>query len=88
MATDLSVPVVNTYSAMGSGDQQLADKYLHDGVHFTADGNRALFSAVQSAIIQEFPELDPDAGAAGLMQAPYWGDVNAADPVQSVLRDL
>lgn len=84
----MSVPVLNTFSVMGEGDQGLAEKYLHDGVHFTADGNRALFRAVQDVIIQEFPELDPNTGAAGYIQAPYWRDVDPINPVESVLRDI
>lgn len=85
---DVSVPVVNAFRVMGAGDQLLADKYLHDGVHFTADGNRALFIAVQEVIIQEFPELDPNTGAAGYMQAPYFGDVDPTNHVASVLRGI
>lgn len=88
MASELSVPVVDAFEAMGSGDQRLAERYLHDGVHFTAEGNRALFDTVKAVIVRVFPQLDPSSGAAIPMQAPYWGDLDPDNPTESVLRDL
>lgn len=88
VAAEVSVPVVNAFAALGSGDQVLADKYLEDGVHFTAEGNRLLFKVVQEAIIREFPELDPASERAAPRQGPHWSEVDPMNPRESVLRGL
>ena len=80
--------VVDIYTIMGAGDPSLADKYLHDGVHFTSEGNRELFEAVQGEIRRSFPELDPASGGDATMQAPHWSLVDPAKPLDSVLRGI
>lgn len=73
---------------MGSGDQNLADMYLHDGVHFTSEGNVALFEAIQKEILLSFPELNPEYGGDEAMQAPHWANVDPINYRESVLRDI
>lgn len=80
--------MVDAYTVLGGGDPKLADVYLHDGVHFTSEGNRALFEAVQAEIMRSFPELDPAYGGDAGMQAPHWSNVDPANPVDSVLQSL
>ncbi|CAM9947686.1 unnamed protein product [Laminaria digitata] len=85
---ELSVKVIDTYTIMGAGDPRLADIYLHDGVHFTSEGNRMLFEAIQGEVKRSFPELDPAIGGDAGMQAPHWSLVDPAKPSESVLRGL
>eukprot|EP00903_Cladosiphon_okamuranus_P008868 g8490.t1 len=86
---DIGVKVVNAYQLMGSGDQALADGYLHDGVHFTAAGNRKLFEGVKTEILRSFPELDPELeGGEATMQCPHFSEIDPTDPTESVLKDL
>lgn len=88
VAAEASLAVVNAYEVLGSGNEALADRHLHDGVHFTLDGNRALFKAVQEAIVTNFAELDPASNTAIGIQGPHWADVDPMNPRESVLRDL
>ncbi|CAM9109725.1 unnamed protein product [Pylaiella littoralis] len=81
--------VVNAYRLMGSGDQSLADGYLHDGVHFTTEGNRKLFEGIKAEILLSFPELDPDLeGGEAIMQGPHFSEVDPNNPSESVLKGL
>lgn len=89
MGKEIGVKVVDAYQLMGSGDQTLADGYLHDGVHFTAEGNRKLFEGVKSEILLSFPELDPELGGGGAsMQCPHFSEVDPNNPAESVLKGL
>lgn len=85
---ELSVKVVDAYNALGGGDEDLADDYLHDGVHFTSSGNRKLFLVVKEEIMRSFPGLDPEHGGNAGMQAPHWADVDPSNPRESVLGGL
>lgn len=89
MGKEVSVKVLNVYQLMGSGDQTLADGYLHDGVHFTAAGNRKLFEGIKSEILGSFPELDPELeGGEASMQCPHFSEVDPTNPRESVLKNL
>lgn len=86
---EIGVEVVDAYRLMGSGDETLADKYLHDGVHFTAEGNRKLFEGVKSEILASYPELNPELeGGEASMQCPHFSLVDPANPRESVLKGL
>ncbi|CAM9882127.1 unnamed protein product [Choristocarpus tenellus] len=85
VSRDLSVPVVNAFSLLGSGDEVLASEYLNDGVHFTSAGNKAIFEAMRALVERDFPELQPDVVP---MQAPHFSNVDPDDPRGSVLRSL
>ncbi|KAG5189159.1 SGNH hydrolase-type esterase domain-containing protein [Tribonema minus] len=85
LARDMGVPAVDLHTALGSGDQELADKYLHDGLHLSAEGNAVLFTELQRTILAAYPHLDPDTMK---MQAPWHGHVDEDSPEESILRDL
>lgn len=89
MGKQIGVKVVDAYRLMGSGDQTLADGYLHDGVHFTAEGNRKLFEGIKSEILLSYPELDPELeGGEAQMQCPHFSEVDPTNPTESVLKGL
>ncbi|CAN0276179.1 unnamed protein product [Ectocarpus sp. 6 AP-2014] len=88
---EIGAKVVDAYRLMGSGAEDAADEYLHDGVHFTAEGNRRLFEGVKAEIRASFPELVPDTeeeGGVVSMQAPHFSEVDPTNPRDSVLRGL
>ncbi|CAM9646426.1 unnamed protein product [Ectocarpus fasciculatus] len=88
---EIGAKVVDAYRLMGSGAQDAADGYLHDGVHFTSEGNRKLFEGVKAEILASFPELVPDTeeeGGVVSMQCPHFSEVDPTNPRDSVLRDL
>lgn len=88
VAQEVSVPSVDLFEAMGSGDVMLAGKYLHDGVHFTSEGNRVLAREVRKVIEEHVPELDPSSPKAVAMQGPHWSNIDRVNPHESVRRDL
>lgn len=69
VATREGIPVVDLYALLGSGDQELAEEYLSDGLHLSASGNDAFFKGVVDAITNNFPEILPSALS---MQGPDW----------------
>eukprot|EP00611_Tribonema_gayanum_P026223 TRINITY_DN6178_c0_g1_i1.p1 TRINITY_DN6178_c0_g1~~TRINITY_DN6178_c0_g1_i1.p1 ORF type:complete len:281 (-),score=98.44 TRINITY_DN6178_c0_g1_i1:605-1447(-) len=85
LAHDMGVPAVDLHTALGGGDQELADKYLHDGLHLSAEGNAVLFKELQRTILAAYPHLDPETMK---MQAPWHGHVDEDSPEESILRDL
>lgn len=89
MGEEIGATVVDAYRLLGSGDESLADGYLHDGVHFTAEGNRRLFEGIQAEILRSYPELDPKReGGEATMQCPHYSEVDPANPGKSVLRGI
>lgn len=89
MGKEVGAKVVDTYRLMGSGDQTLADGYLHDGVHFTAEGNRKLFEGIRSEILLSYPELNPALeGGEASMQCPHFSEIDPINPRESVLQGL
>lgn len=87
MGKEIGAKVVDAYRLMGSGDQTLADGYLHDGIHFTAEGNRKLFEGIKSEVLLSYPELNPELeGGEASMQCPHFSEVDPANPRESVLR--
>ncbi|CAM9421744.1 unnamed protein product [Scytosiphon promiscuus] len=86
---EVGATVVDAYKLLGSGSQTAADGYLHDGVHFTSEGNRRLFEGLKAEILSSYPELDPnnESGEAS-MQAPHFSEVDPTNLVESVLRGM
>ena len=76
---------MDAFAATGSGDVAFADKCFRDGLHFTSEGNRAVFEAIQKEILLSFPELDPEHVDK---QAPHHADVDPDNYRDSVLGSL
>ncbi|CAM9121976.1 unnamed protein product [Discosporangium mesarthrocarpum] len=85
VAREALVPIVNSFALLGSGDEVLAAEYLHDGVHFTSEGNVAVFEAVKSVVERDFPEMSPEKAH---MQGPHHLEIDPADPRGSFLKQL
>lgn len=77
-ASAAAVPVLhlNLYDVMASGGQDYS-RYLSDGLHLSADGNRLLFDTLVSRITAACPAILPDALPLDL---PIWRDVDPAAP--------
>eukprot|EP00955_Chlamydomonas_euryale_P055672 356178-Chlamydomonas_euryale.AAC.4 len=52
-------------------------RFFDDGLHYTPEGNEAVYQAVRSVLHDSFPHLNPDAMP---MHFPAWDDVDAEDP--------
>lgn len=59
IAKELKLSSIDAWSAL-SGDSQERQHNFHDGVHYTASGNNALFEAVKDRIEESFPEWLPE----------------------------
>jgi lysophospholipase L1-like esterase len=69
-------PLLGTSVRQGGSSESNArlSSLLRDGLHLTAKGNKVVFLTIQAAIMQKWPELDPEQMRFVL---PYWADEEA-----------
>jgi isoamyl acetate esterase len=71
---------------LGSKEVESRDlaKFLRDGLHLTALGNRLLYEEFKSKVVKTWPELNPETMGFVL---PYWADEGAWKHLEGQQRD-